>query len=115
MRHGPNIISCLLVSGRKATPIIGAYLPPSHLNDLPDLQLALDRFRSTSRAPLLLGDLNIDLYDNTSNRTSQVANLLATYGLEDLLRHFKQRKRHCLFHTWWQLALHVASGAAIVQ
>ena len=58
-RHGPNVLSCLLKSGHKTFPIIGCYLPPSHLDDLPDLVEALTRFPTQN--PIVLGDLNVDL------------------------------------------------------
>jgi exonuclease III len=62
--HGPNIISCLLVTGNKSTPLIGAYLPPSHLDNLPHLMEALNRY--PHQKPILMGDLNIDMADPTA-------------------------------------------------
>ena len=100
LRHGPNIISCILVSGDQRTPLIGVYLPPSHLNDLPHLTTALERF--PNQPPIVLGDLNVDLRRPQSNRTQAVAATLATYGLEDMLYHFKQRKAFTHRQTWWQ-------------
>jgi hypothetical protein len=60
-RHGPNVLSCLLVSGNKSTPLIGAYIPPRSLLDMPHLTTALARFEKHTVPPLVLGDLNIDL------------------------------------------------------
>jgi hypothetical protein len=102
VRHGPNVLSCLLVTGGNTTPVIGAYLPPLHLDDLPFLVQAFAQFPNTQ--PLLLGDLNVDLsYPHATARIQQVSALLATYGMEDMLQHFQQRKRHRNHHTWHQL------------
>jgi hypothetical protein len=90
-RHGPNVISCYIQSGDQHTPLIGVYLPPSHLNNLPYLIDALDRFPNES--PILMGDLNVNLRNMTPDRTQQVSATLATNGLEDLLLHFQQCKR----------------------
>lgn len=104
-RHGPNILSCILATGKKRFPIIGVYLPPSHLDDLPFLVEALDRFPDP---PILLGDLNVDLSPPLHNpqvntvRYGRITNTLATYGLQDLLPHFVQRKPHRDFCTWHQ-------------
>ena len=34
--HGPNVVICEVITNRKWTPIIGAYLPPSTLEHLLD-------------------------------------------------------------------------------
>ena len=89
LKHGPNVLSCILVSGTQRTPLIGAYLSPKHLNDVPFLVEALERFPNQS--PLVLGDLKVDLKKTHSNRVNQVSSTLAAYGLEDILYHFRQR------------------------
>ena len=102
LRHGPNVISCILVSGHKHTPVIGAYLAPSHLNDLPHLEAALARFKDSKAAPLVLGDLNVNLSDLSKPRTAQVSATIMAYGLEDMLLHFRQRHKLRHLKTWWQ-------------
>jgi exonuclease III len=99
-RHGPNVLSFLLVSGPQITPVIGVYLPPSHLDDIPHLIAALQRF---TQPPIVLGDLNVNLDNLHPLRNHQVASLLAAYGLADLLHHFQQRKRYRARNTWHQL------------
>ena len=42
--HGTNVVSCEVITDGKRTPIIGAYLPPSTLDHLPDLEEALSCF-----------------------------------------------------------------------
>ena len=103
-RHGPNILSFHLILGNTVQPVIGAYLPPSTLDDLPFLTEALDRFPVSKQPPLLLGDLNVDLSNKraTDPRTTQVSEILATYGLMDMLPHFKQRKPYRDLCTWTQ-------------
>ena len=51
-RHGPNVLSCILVSGPQRTPLIGVYLSPAHLDDIPFLVEALDRFPNSK--PIVL-------------------------------------------------------------
>ena len=36
--HGPNVVSCELITGITRTPLAGTYLPPSTLDHLPDLE-----------------------------------------------------------------------------
>lgn len=100
-RHGPNVLSCILVSGTQHTPLIGVYLAPSHLNDLPHLEEALERFRNHKRQPLLLGDLNVDLSDMSTSRTTKVAATISAYGLEDLLLHFRPERRYTHLQTYF--------------
>ena len=42
--HGLNVVSSKFVSGGKRTPLIGAYLPPSTMENLTDLEEDLSRF-----------------------------------------------------------------------
>jgi exonuclease III len=98
--HGHNVLSTVVVCGDHRIPLIGAYLPPSSLNSLPELIAALDRF--AGRDPILLGDLNVNLEDSTSTRNRDVATVLASYGLLDMLPHFRQRKPFRHNCTWWK-------------
>ena len=100
LKHGPNVLSCILVSGTQRTPLIGVYLSPKHLNDVPFLVEALERFPNQS--PLVLGDLNVDLKKPHLNRVNQVSSTLAAYGLEDILYHFRQRPNFGHMKTWHQ-------------
>ena len=36
--HGRNVVSCKIVTVRKRTPLVGAYLPPLTLEHMPDLE-----------------------------------------------------------------------------
>ena len=56
--HGPNVVIFELVSGDQRTPLIRAYLLPSTLDSLPDLEEVLNLF--PVREPVVLGDLNAD-------------------------------------------------------
>ena len=71
------MVICNLVTGLIRTPLVGAYLPPSTLEYLPDLEEALKRFKD----PIVLGDLNVDLCKVRSPRNQRVEDLLAEYGL----------------------------------
>ena len=55
--HRPNMVSFEIVTGLTWTPLVGAYLPPSMLKQLPGLEEALQSFRD----PILLRYLNVDI------------------------------------------------------
>ena len=57
--HGPNMVSCELVTGLICTPLVVVYLPPSTIDHLQDLEEALKRFKG----PIVLEDLNVNLED----------------------------------------------------
>ncbi len=103
-RHGGNVISAILVSGSKQTPVVGAYLPPDGpaLQELPYLTEALERFKNSKTAPVLLGDLNADIHNPQPLRNQQLGTVLATYGFHDLLSHYKQRRRFKHRTTYFQ-------------
>ena len=65
-RHGPNVISFELVTGRQRYPVVGAYIPPADISTIEYVERALGRFQNSRRQPLLLGDLNVDLASATS-------------------------------------------------
>ena len=88
--HGPNVVSFILVDGDTRSPIVGAYLPPSSLDHLPDFEDAMERF-ALSPNVTVLGDFNADIYNLTNIRNQTIANTFANYGLLDLLAHFRQR------------------------
>ena len=94
--HGPNVVSCNIVTGLTRTPLVGAYLPLSTLEHLPDLEEALQRFRG----PIYLRGLNVDLYEARILHSQSVSDLLAEYGLIDLVRHFRQRFMFRDLKTW---------------
>jgi exonuclease III len=43
-KHGPNVISCILVTGTHRYPIIGAYIPPTDTTTLHYISIASERF-----------------------------------------------------------------------
>ena len=56
--HGPNVLSCVIVSGPQQMPLIGAYLPPSSLDLLCLLESALQlcaALDSVDKIPILIG------------------------------------------------------------
>ena len=103
--HGPNVMSWTLVSGTDRTPMVGAYLAPKSLKSLPDLIAALEHSKTTHPGvqPVVIGDLNIDLTNLTKPRNNEVAAVLSTYGLEDMLPHFRQRESFRHNKTWFQV------------
>ena len=96
----PNLVSFKVIRGMYWTPIIVAYLPPSTLDHLPDIDESFECFRVQD--PILMEDLNEDL-DEARNLCSQlVTNILTAFGLINLMHHFRQSC--CFFHikTWTQ-------------
>ena len=57
--HGPNVGVCKYITNEKRTPIIGAYLSPSTLEHLPDLEDTPTRFRDQD--PIVLGYRHADI------------------------------------------------------
>ena len=84
--HGPNMVRCEIVSVNRLMPIIGAYLPPSTLDNLPNLEESLNIF--LGRYPVILGELNADTSRLKNPWYQQVSGLLAYCGMVDLLVHF---------------------------
>jgi hypothetical protein len=72
-KHGPNVLSCLLVTGTRQLPIIGIYIPPEDTTTLTAIAAAANRF--TGQPIILMGDINVDLRTPTpSNRRTKVTN-----------------------------------------
>jgi len=92
-RHGPNVMSCILVTGNRCHPLVGAYIPPADVSTIEFVERALNRF-SQGPAPILLGDLNVNLREPTGARETQIAAMVASYSLQDMIPHFKQRPRY---------------------
>ena len=67
------MVSCELVNGLAWTPLVGAYLPPSTMEHLPDQEEDLKHFRD----PIVLRDLNVDLNKARSPWSQRLLDLLA--------------------------------------
>ena len=83
------MVSCEIITDRKRTPLIGAYLHPSAPEHLLDLKEALPCFRYQDT--ILLGELYTNTRQSNNPRNQQVADLLMELGLMDLLHRFKKR------------------------
>jgi len=102
-RHGPNCMSYLCRFGAFKWPVIVAYLLPDALEDLHHVQAAFNRFGNDRATPILMADLNVDLYSPIPDlRTRQVADFLAANGVEDMLQHFHSKRRFRHQKTWYQ-------------
>ena len=87
--HRPNVLNCDIVTGITRILLVGAYLHPSKLDHLLDLEESLKRFRDY----IVLGELNMDLNESRSLRSQRLADLLIEYGLIYLVHHFHQSRR----------------------
>lgn len=105
-RHGPNVISFELVSGKTRYPVVGAYIPPNDITTLGHIHRAMGRWATHMEAgkqsTILLGDLNVNFADPKDQRDAEIVAALASYGFEDMLPHFQGRRRHRHGHTWKQ-------------
>lgn len=104
MTHGPQVISAVIVTGRRQKLLIGVYLPPSeqaveHADTLHQILTACDRFPRLPR--IFLGDLNVDLREipHTPWETA-VHDTLAEAGLKDLSHFFQPIRRFWQGYTW---------------
>ena len=85
--HGLNVVTCDVITSGKWNILIGAYLPSSTLEHLPDLEEALARFRD--QGPIVLGDLKADISQYQNPYIQEVADLLMEFGMLDLHHHFR--------------------------
>ena len=93
------MVICEIFPGLTQTPLIGAYLPLSTLEHLPDLDEDLQLFRD----PNFLGGLKVDLNEARIPWIQRVADLLTEYGLIDLVPNFRQQRRFLKLKTWYQV------------
>ena len=84
--HGPNVVSYEIINGYTWTPLVNAYLSPLTLDHLPDLKEDLQRFKGLDT--IVLGVFNVDLDNAWSSWSQLLADLLAEFGLIDLVQHF---------------------------
>jgi exonuclease III len=100
--HGPNVVSCEITSGQKQWLLIGAYIPPTEMTNETVNSIHEAHMRQPLLPVLLLGDLNVDFRSTNMNtaREASIAGLVANLGVEDMLSHFKQTKRHKRGDTW---------------
>ena len=92
--HGPNMVSCEVISSSKRTPLVGAYLPPYTLEHLPNLYEALSHLQY--QEPIVIWYLKDEIGKVQKPCSQKVAGLLMYFRLVDLLQHFRQclRFRH---------------------
>ena len=88
VKHGPNVMSCVLVSGRMRQPLVGVYIPPTDTTVIDSVVQALNRFGGSSTPPVLMGDLNCNLDEPRSDREVQIAAAISAAGLDDMLPTF---------------------------
>ena len=93
------MVSYKVVARNQRTPLIGGYITPLTLEQLPDLEEALNRF--PGREPVVL-DPNADIDRLRNPRDQQVADFLASFGLVELLGHFLQCLYYSHLQTLWQ-------------
>jgi exonuclease III len=98
-RYNPNVISFELVTGKRRFSCVGAYIPPGDTTTIDNITIAIERLPRNNPI-ILLGDLNADILHPQNDRSTEVASMAASFGLDDLLRHFKQKHRFRSGFTW---------------
>jgi hypothetical protein len=99
--YGPNVVSFQLTSGKCKWYVVGAYIPPADTVTLEHVSKALDD-RPEGVDPILLGDLNANLADPVQPREHEIAAVLASQGLEDMMGHFAATRCYRAGYTWKQ-------------
>lgn len=101
-QHGPNVISCELVSGARRWLVIGAYIPPNEDDGRTLEHVSAAQGRRPRLPVILLGDLNVDFSSipEGARRGTGIATAVASLGVEDMARHFQQSRRHRGGYTW---------------
>ena len=97
---GPNLVCFKIVSGIQRIPLIGAYLPMTTLCHLPNLGEALNFF--PGRYPIVLRDLNADVFWMGNSQDKQAAKFMVYLGPVELFDHFGQWLRPQHTKTWFQ-------------
>ena len=98
--HGPNVISCTLISGPFRWTLLGIYIPPSDCTG-DTLHYLEEAVHSRCHHPIiLLGDINVDLLSISDTRSDDIATVLAILGLVDVSRFFSHPKGRW---TWSQV------------
>jgi hypothetical protein len=102
--HGPNVLTFELVTGEMRFFVVGAYIPPS------DLGTTLSHIHQAwlecpkGCEPLLLGDLNANLFTPRDEREDGIAEQVDAMDLVDMGRHFRQRRqRRCRGRWTWRM------------
>jgi hypothetical protein len=98
--HGPNVLSCSLVTGSRRFSLLCVYIPPSE-DDGETLTYLEEAVRTRCNHPIiLLGDLNINLPRPIDDRSEDIATALTLLGLSDLSDYFPASKGRW---TWSQI------------
>lgn len=97
---GQNVVKAILVHDNKRTVIVGVYIPPSEV-DLTTIKYLDEAVMNVDTERLLiLGDLNVNLEAPKDDRTTEIVDAIGTYGLQNLSRKFKARRKKPFTWTW---------------
>jgi len=88
-----NSISATLVSGKNRWLLLGTYLAPSIPPDDELDRLETEYHRHPHLPAILMGDLNADVTNLTSNRSITIATTLQHIGVADIFHKFPQKQK----------------------
>ena len=86
--HGPNVVSCEVITNGKRTLLIFTLLPHFTQENVRAFEDSLTCF--WYQYSIVLGDLNTNILQAQNPHIQQVAELLMDFGLMDLLHHFRK-------------------------
>ena len=95
-----NVLTFQLVTGKERYFIAGCYLPPNNLEGIHHVQSALAA-APNGCTPLIMGDLNADLWSPRDERDEAIADLVDGAGLTDASRGYVQRRCRRRFGRRW--------------
>jgi hypothetical protein len=98
-RHGPNVLSCLLVSGNRRWKCIGLYVPPSDVTGetLNWFELAT---RDVTNHLIVFGDLNCNLACPHGSRGHDISFALSLLNLSNVAHHFPHPRGQWTWSQW---------------
>ena len=73
------MVSCEIVTRPTQDPLVDTYLPPLTMEHLPYFNEELQRFKV--RDTIVLGDLNVELYNACVLQSQRMADLLTEFSL----------------------------------
>ena len=90
---GPNVVCFLLTLGSRRWYAVEEYIPP---NDRPSLHCMEQGLKAspTGLDFILMGELNVRLYNPCDEREEDLATALADQGLVNMTDHFLSRQQY---------------------
>ena len=99
--YGPNVLSCVIISGPDHWLLIGIYIPPSEEDGM-TLSFFQQVIHDAQHSLILLGGINAYLCLIDYDCSEDIATALTLVGLQDLSNHFPHPCRQWTWSQWQQ-------------